>query len=408
MGILTPYEANLMPRVLVASRIFAPEPAAAAFRLKAVVSALAARDVSVDVRTTKAPPGFRPGPAQAGVVVRRAPVLRDRAGYVRGYLQYLSFDVPLALRLLTCRSFDVALVEPPPTTGLVVRTVLALRRRPYVYFAADLWATAMESGSFPGVVAHVVRWIEDRTLAGAAEVVAVSEEVADQIVARGGARPTVVGNGIDLTAFDPDALAAEDVLALTEQVPVGAGPILVYTGTASEVHGAEVFVTAATALREEHPDLRLVFLGQGTTFEALAADPDTPDWIVLIPRQAPRVAAAWLSRADVALASVADGPYSFAFPSKLVAAAAMGTVAVYAGTGAAAAWVRDGRTGYVCPWDADAAADAIRTALRTEAPDPQELRAWAQQTASLDIVGQRVADTLMRIGSGRKMRGSKR
>ena len=397
-----------MPRVLVASRIFAPEPAAAAFRLTAVVSALAARGARVDVRTTAVPPGFRQGPARAGVEVRRAPVLRDRAGYVRGYLQYMSFDVPLVCRLLTSRSCDVALVEPPPTTGLAVRMALALRRRPYVYFAADLWATAMRSGAFPGVVASVVGWIEDRALAGAAEVVAVSEEVADQVVARGHTRPTVVGNGIDLTDFDPDGLDEDEVLALTAQVPGGAGPILVYTGTASEVHGAEVFVAAAATLQQEHPDLRLVFLGQGTTLEALAADPATPDWIVLIPRQAPRVAAAWLARADVALASVADGPYSFAFPSKLVAAAAMGTVAVYAGSGAAATWVRDGGTGRVCRWDAEAVTDAIRTTLDADAPDPRDLRAWAQQTASLAVVGQRVADILMRIGSDRTVRGSKR
>lgn len=397
-----------MPRVLVASRVFSPEPAAAAFRLEAVVSALAARGASVDVRTTTPPPGFRVGSPQPGVTVRRAPVLRDRAGYVRGYLQYLSFDVPLALRLLTCRSFDVALVEPPPTTGLVVRVVMALRRRPYVYFAADLWATAIASGSFPGPVAKAVRWIEDRALRGAIDVVAVSQDVADQVEARGIERPTVVGNGIDLSAFDPAALEAHDVHALTADVPRGAGPVLVYTGTASEVHGAEVFVAAARALRAEHPDLRLVFLGQGTTINTLAADPDTPDWIVLIPRQAPLVAAAWLARADVALASVADGPYSFAFPSKLVAAAAMGTVAVFAGTGAAATWVRDGGTGHVCAWDAAAVTEAIRTALTTEAPDPHLLRAWAQQTASLDAVGERVADMLIKIGSGQQMRESNR
>lgn len=397
-----------MPRVLVASRIFAPEPAAAAFRLGAVVSALAARGAQVDVRTTASPPGFDPGPAPAGVVVRRAPVLRDRAGYVRGYLQYLSFDVPLAFRLLTCRDFDVALVEPPPTTGLVVRAVLALRRRPYVYFAADLWATAVASGNFPGPVAAVVRWIEDRALAGAAEVVAVSQDVAEQVEARGLPRPTVVGNGIDLAAFDPATLSEDRVRELTGEVPRGAGPVLVYTGTASEVHGAEVFVAAARALRAEHPDLRLVFLGQGTTMEALAADPGTPDWIVLIPRQAPQGAAAWLSRADVALASVAAGPYAFAFPSKLVAAAAMGTVAVYAGTGAAAAWVRDGGTGHVCEWDGAAVTEAIRTALAAEPPDPQALRAWAQQTASLDAVGQRVADTVTAIAAAAKVRGSRR
>src|SRR3546814_10831501 len=37
------------------------------------------------------------------ILVRRARVLRDAAGYVRGYLQYMSFDIPLAVRLLLAR-----------------------------------------------------------------------------------------------------------------------------------------------------------------------------------------------------------------------------------------------------------------------------------------------------------------
>ena len=397
-----------MPRVVIASRIFAPEPAAASFRLASVATALAARGVQVDVLTTQAPSGFRAASDAARVRVRRFPVLRDRAGYVRGYLHYLSFDVPLGLRLLTTRRFEVALAEPPPTTGLVVRIACAIRRRPYVYFAADLWATAVSSGEFPSVVAKLVRWMEDLAMAGATRVVAVSDDVADRIEARGLTRPVVVGNGIDTTIFDPATLTSADVRELTSAVPGDVGPVLVYTGTASEVHGAHVFVEAAVALRAHYPDLRLVFVGQGTSIEALAGDPQTPHWIVLLPRQAPRVAAAWLARADVALASVASGPYSFAFPSKLAAAAAMGTAAVYAGTGAAASWVTGGQTGYVCEWEPGAVADSIRTALEAGPLDPDRLRAWAEQTASLHAVGERVADELLSPAMRRKMGESKR
>src|SRR5690625_1410599 len=94
--------------VVVATRIFAPEPAAASLRLGALVRALADAGHRVTVLTTTAPGRYVPPP---GVRVRRWPVLRDRDGYVRGYLQYLSFDVPLALRLLLTRRPDAVVVE---------------------------------------------------------------------------------------------------------------------------------------------------------------------------------------------------------------------------------------------------------------------------------------------------------
>src|SRR5699024_11005696 len=153
-------------RVTLVSRIFLPEPSAASFRLAALVRALADDGARVDVLTTSPGPGVEQvhgaagggGPGDAGrsstgpagdapcdgmpARVRRAPVLRDATGYVRGYLPYLSFDVPLLWRLLRTRRPDVVLVEPPPTTGAVVRAVCTVRRLPYVYYAADVWSDA--------------------------------------------------------------------------------------------------------------------------------------------------------------------------------------------------------------------------------------------------------------------------
>ena len=78
------------------------------------------------------------------------PVLRDEAGYVRGYAQYMSFDLPLALRLLAGRRPDLVVAEPPPTTGAVVRVIAALRGVPYAYYAADVWSDASQATGAPG------------------------------------------------------------------------------------------------------------------------------------------------------------------------------------------------------------------------------------------------------------------
>ncbi|MGO2041248.1 MAG: glycosyltransferase WbuB, partial [Cellulosimicrobium funkei] len=58
-------------RVALASRIYDPEPAAAAFRLRALAEALAEEGHDVQVLTVAAPRGTVPGPVGERVRVRR-------------------------------------------------------------------------------------------------------------------------------------------------------------------------------------------------------------------------------------------------------------------------------------------------------------------------------------------------
>ncbi|MGX7824001.1 glycosyltransferase [Actinokineospora sp. 24-640] len=112
-------------RVTIVSRLFRPETGADAYRLGALADELAVRGHQVRVLTTVPPKGTRID--DGGLDVRRWPVLRDKGGNVRGYVQYLSYDIPLFFRLLLTRG-DVVVVEPPTTTGVVSRVACAARR----------------------------------------------------------------------------------------------------------------------------------------------------------------------------------------------------------------------------------------------------------------------------------------
>src|SRR5690554_2010065 len=127
-----------LSRVLIVSRLFPPEVSAGAFRLGALARSLVRHSLTVRVLTTTPPSQAPTSPDAAGVDVRRWPVLRDAGGNVRGYLQYMSYDVPLFFRLLFTQ-FDVVVAESPPTTGLIAAVVAWLKRRPLVYYAADVW-----------------------------------------------------------------------------------------------------------------------------------------------------------------------------------------------------------------------------------------------------------------------------
>ena len=395
-----------MRRVVLVSRIFAPEAAAATFRLTALVRALVARGADVRVLTSAAPPGLvaedaetprgRARAAVPRVDIRRAPVLRDASGYVRGYLQYLSFDLPAAVRLLVTPRPDIVVVEPPPTTGAVVRVVTGLRSLvgrpvPYVYYAPDVWSDASASVGAPGVVVAALRAVERFALRGAKGVVAVSPGVAQRVRELGGDAVRVVPNGIDTTVFRPDGPVPEEAPDV---------PFLVYAGTASEWQGAEIFAEAMRDVVVQVPGARLVFLGQGSSWPALRRIArELPEGAVeLRPLVPAEDAAAWQRAAAGALVSVKPGlGYDFAYPTKVLAALACGTPVVYAGPGPAATDLREHDLGEAVAYDVTQVAGAMVRVLTEESSpaDSGRRAAWVAEHRSLARTGADAAQAVL-------------
>jgi glycosyltransferase involved in cell wall biosynthesis len=380
-------------RVTIATRIYAPEAAAASFRLSALASALSDEQHEVTVLTARVPASLRDAAratdaADPGIRVRRAPVLRDASGQIRGYLQYLSFDAPLLLRLLFGRRPDAIVVEPPPTTGTVARLVATLRRTPYVYYAADVWSDGAQSIGAPRAVLSLLRRLEQFALGGAAHVIAVSPGVADRVRELGGHdRVTVVPNGVDTTTFTPEPASQE----------ASRPPTAVYAGTMSEWQGADVFIRALPSVLASVPDARIVYLGQGSTrndLEELGGRLGVADRVGFEGVVPPAEAAAALRDARVGLVSLKPGQgYDFAVPTKLFAAAACGTPVLFAGPGASVDVVRSSGIGTAVDYDVDVVARALVDALSSE-PEPEDRRriaSWAQRNASIASTGRRAA-----------------
>ncbi|MDF2559704.1 MAG: hypothetical protein K0R99_1150 [Microbacterium sp.] len=381
-------------RITIVSRIYTPEPSAASLRLQALSRELARRGLHVRVLTTKAPSGLEV--ADANETVSRWPVLRDRAGYVRGYLQYMSFDVPLFFRILLGRRADVYVIEPPPTTGAVARAATWLIRRPYVYYAADVWSDAAQMTGAAGWVVSVVRWLEKFSLRGAAADLVVSDGVGARIEALApGVDMVSVGHGVDTDIFAPDGPRIDDA------------PDIVYAGSMSEWHGAGVAVDALAIVMRTDPTVSAAFIGQGADKDALQRSAEAhgiADRVRFLSSMPAGEAAAWTRSARVALATLRPGQgYDFAVPTKLYAALAVGTPVAYSGPEPLRTMVAENGLGASAAFDAEEYAAAITGLLcRSDGTAVPHLVAWAHRHVSARSVAERASDAVQATAASRQ------
>lgn len=385
-------------RIAIVSRIYRPEPSAASSFLGAVADDAVARGHRVTVLTVRPPHGLDVGePAED---VRMSPVLRDRSGYVRGYLPYLSFDVPLFFRLLFLRRPDVVFMEPPPTTGFVVRVVCALRRIPYVYDAADVWSDAAEQVTSSRLVLRVLQATERFAMRGARAIVTVSQGVLDRIAALGIARPVVVtGFGADTTAFLPP----------TEEV-VPTERVFLYAGTYSHWHGAEIIVDGFAEFSRKNPGYVLRFIGNGSEREALerrAQELGVENTVEFLETMPSTELVPHLHRAVATLATqLPDTGYEYAFATKAYSSMAAGCPVIFVGpeSGPTGAFLEGAneevRGGIVSTYDAASVAAAMATlaANPLTAPERRRVADWTAAGHSLATVAARVVDVIETSG----------
>ncbi|TDK23554.1 glycosyltransferase [Arthrobacter crusticola] len=352
-----------------------------------MVSELEKRGNKVTVYTSRAPNATR-----STMGVRRWPVLRDRAGAVRGYLQYASFDIPLFFRLLFGKAFDVAIVEPPPTTGLIVMLAAAIRRRPFIYFAADVSSVAAAGIGVAKPVVSVLRAMERTVLSAARFVLTVSSGVSQAVVdlTHRPEKVVNVGTGVDTKKFSLDGERTEE-----------GGRYFVYAGTMSEIQGAGIFVDAFLRIASEFPDVRLLMYGDGVEKEELRVRAASTERVEFPGTVGSEILSRILRGAVAGLASVRPSKgYDFAFATKALVSLSCGTPVIYAGVGPLRDVVSSERLGRSVDWDIEQVANAMRASLSAQTSDSERRRlaGWVQRNHSLARVGANAAAVVARIG----------
>ncbi len=381
-------------RVVIVSRIFAPEVSAAAGILASWARAFRDRGHDVTVVTSVPPRGTAIDDPD-DIRVRRAAVLRDRQQYVRGYLSYLSFDIPLFFRLLFGRRADLYIVEPPPTTIGAVRIIAALRRTPYAVDSADLWSDAAAMVTNSRMVLGLLRWAEVWGLKGAKHLFAAHEPLIARFRELDITTPsTAIGFGADTSAFSYEGQSAPNP------------PVFVYAGSYSEWHGAGVFIEAFAKFLPAHPESTLRFIGNGQERDALRERVNELGIARSVSFEnpiSPTELSPILAGATASVASLKPGQgYDYAFTTKVYSSLAAGCPVIFAGVGPTVLFLRNARNPDVgVAVDYEVAAVQAELERAAEAPLGKDARArlseWTRANYSLESVAELVVSVSTRL-----------
>lgn len=372
-------------RIVIAAKLFPPDGAASAIRMGFLAKTLTDRGYDVVVLTTTPKGSYK-----SDRKIQRFPSLRSKDGSIRGYLQYLSFDIPLFFRLLF-RKYDLLLLEPPPSTGYVGRIVSFLKRKPYFWFASDVSTVAAKGIGVPKAVQFIVRWLETATIKSAAKILSVSSATTKSMISLGASPDTVVevGTGVDTDVFTPDLTV--------EKAPY---PTFIYAGTMSEIHGARVFIEAFLEILKKYPTSQLLMVGQGVEVEAMEREvlgfESNIRFIKTVP---PPKARELMLSSWVGLASVKPGSgYEKAFATKGLAYLSAGLPIIYAGAGPLGSLVESEKLGWAVNWDKNDVATAMESAIKSTEyvgrSEEARLHSWVEENFSLRSVCNISADVI--------------
>lgn len=205
-------------------------------------------------------------------------------------------------------------------------------------------------------------WLTRRTLQAADRIVFVSQAMTRHAIDTFGVRPercATVVNGINTTVFHPqERSGCREALGLP-----GDAPVIVYVGRLIEAKGLRELVASVTILRQTHPGVRTIVIGEGpylATLKALIDEAGLREHITLTGGQLPDQVAQYINAADLlTLPSWSEG-----YPNVLVEALACGCPVVATHVGGIPEIVTPSNGLLVPPKDVPALAEALSRCLK--------------------------------------------
>jgi glycosyltransferase involved in cell wall biosynthesis len=205
---------------------------------------------------------------------------------------------------------------------------------------------------------RVIRFINKQILTGADHVITVSEPLRQRLLDTWQVAPervTTVDNGAHVNLFARPSLATD---GLKTQYGLNGGPLVMFVGTFKPWHGLDLLIRAFGQTTENHPQARLVLVGDGPMREQMRATAEThniAEKVIFTGMVAHEEVASLLSLADVAVLSPrVSGAALVQSPLKLFEYMAAGKAIVAPAIPNVAAIITDQENGLLVAPDSEA------------------------------------------------------
>lgn len=308
-------------RILLTHRYFWPDTAPYGLILRQLGEDLADAGHEVTVFTSK--PSYGKGlpdalsRAQLGKLnVRRIRVLPDpRSLPLIRVFNMLQYCAALFFHVLGARADVVtAGTFPPVLAGWSASLAARMTGARFIYHVQDIHPelSGQSGGRLGwGLAARLLRWLDNQTLRRADSIVTLSEDMAETLLARGlGDLPIAILNNPPLKAAAP-VDPPQDLVKPEGRLRV------IFAGNIGRFQNLPLLAEGVSRCFEAHPNLELMFLGDGVALEGLKARWGEHPQVRFAPFLPFDQARAVIAEADIGLVSLSPGLYRVAYPSKL-------------------------------------------------------------------------------------------
>lgn len=364
-------------KILLTHRYFWPDRPPYGHMLLAIAKGLAqaGHDVTVFASLPSSAPGLPSAPRRdviEGVKVRRCRVMTERKAMpILRLLNVILYCFALFMTILRVRPDVVSASSFPPVaagwTGSLAARIVGAR---FIYHVQDIHpeVSVLSGGKLGrGVLAHVLRWLDNATLRRAAVVVTLSHDMANTITARGvPIRHLAIINNFSL---DLDLVPTTVSNATVPHRSGAMGFDVIFAGNLGAYQDLPLLTSGIALMFDQEPGLRLTFLGSGTAEVALKEAWDQHPQVRFLPFLPFEQARDIIAQADLGLVSLAPGLTQVAYPSKLLTYLGLG-VPVFAlvdGDSSLAQDILAGRIGVVAR---HRTSEAIAAALAEAIAEP--------------------------------------
>lgn len=338
-----PYCMPDKPSILFINRVYPPDPGATGRMLRDLAQGFAASGWTVTVLTTGSE---HAGAADGAVAVRRV----GRSMRRKSAKAYLAALIRLTLAGMRLPRHDVVVsMTDPPMLVLAGRWIARAKGARHAHWCQDVYPDLLPVLGYrvPDRLLRLMSRQNVSALNAADRVVVIGRCMARALVMRGVAkdRLTVIPNWPDCELATAGPATREG----SEKFRV------LYAGTLGRAHPVDSVLDAAAMLRDTHPEVEFLFVGQGDGHDRLAEARSrlNLDNVRQLPRQPAEALAGLMAGGDLHLIAMHPDAAGLLAPCKLYAALATGRPVLLAGPehSEAGRVIKDYGCGLVVPHD---------------------------------------------------------